>query len=324
MTVGTKLWMQLLLGVAVVLYGAGCSNLAKRKHEAEYAPTESVIEIVSVLRRHVPDDTYRFPPGTDFSGRNVYRASLIRLENLAKLHAGTLRGGHREEIVAFARGRALERLRAYDLAAQHFTAAKANSTLRSDAERCAGTNAAIAEAIRIGLELDDPLTADSMLPLDHSRVIAELDLRVSRLTALLANSPPMPYPAIIREEIERADVQRARYFTGVRRVLDDGNLRAVAEWQRTLSRHEPSKFRQRHMIAAANLFSTLAHDYVMAKPPESLAFDPPMFREFVEGATNLYEAVAVQDGSPEKLEAARRLEAFLAFTLQVDSDRFSQ
>jgi hypothetical protein len=48
-----------------------------------------------------------------------------------------------------------------------------------------------------------------------------------------------------------------------------------------------------------------------------------MFREFVDGATHLYEAVALQDGSPEKLEASRRLEAFLAFTLQVDSERFS-
>jgi hypothetical protein len=48
-----------------------------------------------------------------------------------------------------------------------------------------------------------------------------------------------------------------------------------------------------------------------------------MFRELVDGATNLYQAVAQQDGTPEKLEASRRLEAFLAFTLQVDHERFA-
>ena len=77
------------------------------------------------------------------------------------------------------------------------------------------------------------------------------------------------------------------------------------------------------MIAVANLYAALAREYVIAKPPESLEFDPPMFRELVDGATHLYETVAHHDGTPEKLEAARELEAFLAFTLQVDSERFS-
>jgi hypothetical protein len=34
--------------------------------------------------------------------------------------------------------------------------------------------------------------------------------------------------------------------------------------------------------------------------------------------------VASEDGTPEKLQAARRFEAFLAFTLKVDRDRFTQ
>jgi hypothetical protein len=67
----------------------------------------------------------------------------------------------------------------------------------------------------------------------------------------------------------------------------------------------------------------MAEEYVAARPPESLLFDPPAFQELVDSASQLYEAVANQDGTPEKLEAARRLEAFLAFTLRVDRDRFS-
>ena len=47
-----------------------------------YRPTESVLEAVSLLRLHVDDDTYRFPPARDFTGKNVYRAVLERLDVL--------------------------------------------------------------------------------------------------------------------------------------------------------------------------------------------------------------------------------------------------
>ena len=53
-------------------------------------------------------------------------------------------------------------------------------------------------------------------------------------------------------------------------------------------------------------------------------FDPPAFEELATSATRLYQAVANQDGATERVEAARRLEAFVAFTLRVDRDRFSQ
>ena len=76
-------------------------------------------------------------------------------------------------------------------------------------------------------------------------------------------------------------------------------------------------------LALADLYADLSEEYVEAHPPESLSFDPPSFHELVDGASQIYRAVASLDGTPEKLEAARRLEAFLAFTLQVDRDRFT-
>ena len=61
-----------------------------------------------------------------------------------------------------------------------------------------------------------------------------------------------------------------------------------------------------------------------ANPPEGLGFDPPTFQELADAAARLYEVVANQDGTAEKLEAQQRLEAFLAFTLRVDRDRFTR
>jgi hypothetical protein len=131
------------------------------------------------------------------------------------------------------------------------------------------------------------------------------------------------YAAVVREEQERVDAARARFLVDTRRVVPDGDVRALAALQQLVSRHRESKNANDHLLALADLYAELAEEYVEAHPPESLDFDPPRFEELVEAAARLYEAVANQDGAPEKLEAGRRLEAFLAFTLEVDRDRFS-
>ena len=88
--------------------------------------------------------------------------------------------------------------------------------------------------------------------------------------------------------------------------------------------HRDSKNANRHLLALADLYVDLATEYVERHPPEGLRFDPPAFEELADSASRLYETVAEQDGATERVEASRRLEAFLAFTLRVDRDRFSQ
>ena len=319
-----------ILGVALLSGSMSCASAARKKQEAVYGPSESILELVSVLRRHVPDDTYRFPPAVDFSGRNVYRASLLRLENLERVHAESLLAGHMDGVIAFAKGRALERLRAFDLAAQHYRAAALHEgVLRDEALRSAQICESL-DAATFGIDLIDPLSEDSErrhLPSDPEEVLADLDERVAQLSALLdrvVEGDDGHYASVSREEIERADVTRARYFAALRHVLPDGHVRAVAELQRVAARHRSSKDWRRHLLALANLYSELAQEYVEANPPEGLRCDPPRFQELVDGAARLYQAVANQDGTSEKLDAARRLEAFLAFTLQVDRDRFTR
>jgi hypothetical protein len=94
--------------------------------------------------------------------------------------------------------------------------------------------------------------------------------------------------------------------------------------QRAASRNAASKNKRRLLLDVADFYALLAEEYTRANPPESLRFDPVLFHELVEAASQIYQTVAAEDGTPEKLEAARRFEAFLAFTLQVDRDRFTQ
>jgi hypothetical protein len=314
------------VGVALAALAlAACAS--RPEPDPHYRPASSILEVLATLRLHVPDDTYRFPPATDFTGRNVYRSSLVRLENLERVHADALRAGQMDDVVSFAKGRALERLRAYGLAATSYrSAAEREGPLRQDALWSASICDALAEAASIGFEAERPAQAGEAAaeaPADPDAAIADYERRAALLDALTDEVRGTHYEAVVKEEVERGDVARARYFAARRALVPDGDVRAIAEAQRVVTRHRESKNANRHLLELADLYAALAEEYVAARPPESLWFDPPAFQEYVDAAAQLYEAVANQDGTSEKLEAARRLEAFLAFTLQVDRDRFS-
>ena len=311
----------------VTVLGTGCQTFSSKQEEALYSPSEGILETVAVLRRHVPDDTYRFPTATDFSGRNVYRASLLRLESLERAETDALRSGYMDPVILFAKARALERLRAYDLAAQHYReSARISEELRPTALESAALCERFASALQIGLELTDPL-AEVGVPLftmDVDRVRFELDERITQLSILESELSDSHYRYLAQEEIERADMIRARYFLGMRFVLPDGTLLALQELQRVATRHGASKNRLRHLLVLADFYARLAREYTEAVPPASLAFDPARFSELSDAAIQLYELVGSHDGRPEKLEATRKLEAFLALTLGIDADRFDR
>ncbi len=320
-----------LLAIAGVIALAGPSLAAplEFEHEEDYAPTKGILEIVAALRRHIPDDTYRFEPARDLSGRNIYRVSLTRLENMESLHRESLRAGHMDGVIAFAKARSLERLRAYDLAAESYRqAAQIGGELEDEARRGEAMCQGLAEAASLGYERGRPGTArtseSNAMPASDEEALRGYDARTALLEALLDEAGTSHFEPVVREEIERADLARVGYFDARRLLSPEGNVRSLAEHQRLVTRHRESKNANRHMLSLADLYAELAQEYVNARPPESLWFDPPVFQDLVDGAAKLYEVVANQDGTPEKLEAARRLEAFLAFTLRVDRDRISQ
>lgn len=296
--------------------------------DPRFRPSENVLEIVAVLRKHVPDDTYRFEAARDVTGRNVFRWSLLRLENLERVHADALRAGHYEDVIAFAKGRALERLRAFDLAAQNYRRVSARTPeLEREAQRSAALCDALDEAARIGFDSARPPGEDDEVdppPTDEKGVVDASERRKALLEALRPQAEGTHYAILIQEEIERADMARAGFFVASRRLSPDGNVRALAEQQQLVIQHRESKLANMHVLGLADLYAALADDYVKANPPEGLRFDPPTFQELVDAASRLYQSVANQDGTPEKIAATQRLEAFLAFTMKVDRDRFTQ
>jgi hypothetical protein len=308
--------------------GAPAAHAKAAESDPRYQPTQSLLEINAVLRRHVPDDTYRFAPARDFTGRNVYRSSLLRLESLEQAHEAELRAGTWAELIPFAKGRALERLRSYDVAAASYRrAAEVHGELADEALRSAAVCDALATATK-AVPPAAPAEADALTPRDpllaarESR-LEEIGARRTQLEELLEKASGTHYAAVVREELERNDLERARLLVASRPLYPDGNVRALAALQRLAVDHKESKNANAHVLELADLYATLAREYIEESPPESPAFVPERFEELVNSAARLYETVSNQDGATEKLEAARRLEAFLAFTLKVDRDRFT-
>jgi hypothetical protein len=305
--------------VPLIAWISGCSS--DRAPDPRYRPAENILEVIAVLRRHVSDDTYRFEPARDFTGRNVYRSTLLRLESLERVHADALRAGHMDGAIAFAKGRALERLRAYDLAAEEYEIAAAReASLKVEALRSAD----VCEALHRAAAREGPQEPAPNAPApDPEARLRTYEQRIAVFDEVGRAAEGTHHVPIVEEEVERADLTRAHWFVTRRTVLPDGDLRAVSELQRVVLRHSESKSVNQHLLELADLYAELAVEYADANPPEGVRFDPVRFQELVDGASRLYEIVAGKDGTPEKLEAARRLEAFLAFALRIDHDRFT-
>ena len=295
---------------------SGCAKPAIK--DARYDPAANILEIIAVLRRHIPDDTYQFEPARDFTGRNVYRASLLRLENFEAINSGLLRSGYMMDAIAFSKGRAL---RAFDLASEQYKqAARYEGELQIEALKSAALCDAFAEAAELEVSsssVENPFSGA------NRREFTKIDQRRALLETLGKEVQDTHYESVLKEEIERTDSMEARRLESFRRTEASGNLKAIAARQQLVIRHRSSKNANRHLLALADLYATLAHEYIEEYPPESLKFEPANFEELVSSAARLYEAVSNQDGASERIEAAQRLESFLAFTLRVDRDRFT-
>lgn len=298
------------LGASVALLLAACTSAPPSEPSDE--PTQDLLEVVAVLRLHVADDTYRFAPARDVSGRNVFRASFERLESLETAHAEKLSTGYMSDVLWFAKARALERIDEYELAKLHYA-------------RVAGLDSELAEPARHGRDvcerlarLSAPETSADVTP---QRVADRWTERRTQLETLRRDVLETHWRPVVDEEIERGDAAEAAYFAARSEMEPRLEATALQRAQQLVELHRESKNKNRHLLALADLYAELSRRYARRNPPPSLGFDPATFDEYAHGATRIYEVVSQQDGTVEKLEAAHKLEAYLSYSLQVHEDK---
>jgi len=298
--------------LAALACGALASACASTEPPPALAPTQDLLEIVAVVRVHVDDDTYRFPTARDYTGKNVFRVSFERLESLETAHPQKLSSGYATDVVWFTKGRALERIGEYDLAARHYA-------------RVTELDSELAEPARTGRDVNQRLAAARALAPaagataeDAHGVYAN---RRTALDALHADVAETHWVYVVDEEVERADEADAAMLAAHAALDARYDAAALESAQSLVQNHRQSKNHNRHLLALGDLYAALSRRYTQMFPPPSLGFDPATFDEYAHGATRVYEVVAQQDGTVEKLEAAHKLEAFLGFTLQVHEER---
>ena len=276
------------------------------------APTQDLLEIVAVVRLHVDDDTYKFPTARDYSGKNVFRVSFERLETLETAHPEKLASGYATDVVWFTKARALERIGEYDLAARHYArVAELDSELAAPALAGRGVTERLARARALV-----PAPAASAEEADGVYTRRRADLE-----ALRADVAGTHWAYVVDEELERSDEADAANLAAHAALDPRYDAAALERAQSLVRNHRTSKNHNRHLLALGDLYAAFSRRYTQMFPPPSLGFDPATFDEYAHGATRVYEVVAQQDGTVEKLEAAHKLEAFLGFTLQVHEER---
>ena len=215
-------------------------------------------------------------------------------------------------MVLFAKGRALERIREYHLAARHY-------------QRVSVMESALVGPASIGDEICSRLLAASTLAPGAESTAEEalrvFDERRAALEGLLAEVAETHYVFVVMEELERADAARASDFAVRARANPLLDQLALDQFRALVANHPNSRNRYRHLLDLADFYAALSRRYVREAMPASLRFDPATFDEYAYNTTRLYETVSQQDGAVEKVEATRKLEAFLAFQLQVHDEK---
>ncbi|MGE0823782.1 MAG: hypothetical protein AB7G75_14000 [Candidatus Binatia bacterium] len=289
-------------GLPAVIPG-WADQLTKDERNPQYVTEEDLLKIVNEFQRTAGKDTYRFPIPKDVTGANVYKATLIRLQDYETKHPGAY-----GEIIAFTRARAYEGLHEYEkaLSQYHTVSQSTTNTLQADATKAIEILTQF-QAIRT-----QPLSATT--PVEY---LKSLDQQITAWQEQQKQHTGTYYEILAKEEEERLDHVKVLFLLINRHRIEDGNESVVLAYSQLIDKHKESKNRYGYQIEFGDFYFTLAKEYVAQSDPQSLQFDTSTFEEVGRTALRLYAQVAQEDGIIEKLEAKGKLEALEAYMARI-------
>lgn len=268
-------------------------------------PAEGLLIIVADVQRHLADDVYRFPFPTDITGRNIFRASLVRLANYSKLYPGRL-----ADIVALTEAQAWERLGGFREAGAAYE--RARTATKDDAVR---------RAAKEGYERVKKVSAVADLEPDRANLRTyERDLRkiVGDLGELAAGWRATPAESTALVARERNQMILAEFYVTMRFVDPFSTDQAEEELKRVLESNRDSKLRYAHHLRLGDFLFERAREYALRNDPEGGTFRMAELEAFTNRARAEYKLVEEADGFPEKLEGRAKLLALEAFVDRMD------
>ena len=289
--------------VTALLLLAGCQSLSKAPAEssarAAGAGDDSLTLIVSQLKMHLRDDTYRSPRFTGKGGRDVFATALWRLDRLrAQRDVSPDEWQNVDVVIEYARGRALERSRRYRAAASAFRRVAAHGSL-------------LAERADEAARVMDRFALDSAPPesplRDEDQELSWLRERVSAWEKLSLDYRGSSYEPLAREEAEAWSMAQVEALLRLR-----GVEQAIAACERLIERHHTSKLYARHLIRLGDLYAEAARREFLRHGRLRGRFDPGRYDGFLDHAFAAYELAGEQRRPTLRSEAKEKIEALLA------------
>ncbi|NQU44167.1 hypothetical protein HQ520_12835 [bacterium] len=274
----------------------GCSRAPQPVPDEPYG---SLLEIVAEYGRHADTDLYRYGIPLDLAGRNVFRATLARLNSFEKS-----RPGSQPDVVAFVRAGCYARLSEFEQASRIYQAVSSGpaSGLSVRATSLAVEMDALHGATR------NRSTGESL-----GDWLADLERR-GRDLSVLEEEWAGSYEALLaRKAREQVEVEMALLLFRNRHVLEQGAERSVEHLHGLIDEHAGSRRIFAHRLLLGEFYLTLARDLVLVRSPEGLDFDVSLCLDLAVQAREQFLLVSQADGFEEKPEGQAMLEAAESF-----------
>ncbi len=288
--------------VLLPLLLVGCAGGVAK--DPRYAPSESLLDIVTDFHRFSREDLYRFSVPKDIAGINVYKATLIRLEDYEQKHPDRY-----PDIIWYTRAMAYERLREYGKAIDAY-----RLVVEMDSSPLGPEARASLEALG---DFEGALQGYGQWDGDASAFVGHLEEKATAWRTLSETFRGTVYEYLALIEAEKLDRLKVEYLQENRHRLEEGNDLVIGAYQSLITMHEASKHRTGYVVDFADFYVVLAKDYARANPPEDRTFQWQEFSRWANRAWRLYADVAQKDGSLEKLEAQGKLQALQAYVSKV-------
>lgn len=257
------------------------------------------MEIISDFQRQVNYDSYKFPAPKDFAGRNIFKATLIKLNSYEKLYPGRFK-----QVIAFNKAKSWERLQDYQKAIKYYKEAEQNPPLKETARQ----NIQICQEFNNLKEQYEEISGE-----DAEADLARLDKMKESWEPLIRKYSSTPYESLAREEQEQVEFAKVLFLKKNWFHRPKGKLLIHNSYRFLIKRHLESKNVYRYFIKFGDFYARLAHEYTEERDPEGVYFKRKEFGRLANFALELYEVPASKDGIPEKLEAKGKLDALRAY-----------
>ncbi len=285
----------------MLVFAGGCATVSQLTGAAlDPVADDSLTRVVSELKLHLRDDTYRYDRAVASDGRNVYAVALWKLDRLAGLRAKPeAEWENADYVVEFARGKALERLRRYGEALAAFQRVAASGSLLGDS---AAERARVMESFALAAAPPDEPFANP----DEERTF--IDGKIGLWRRLAEEVQGTPHEPLALEEIESWQIMRVDWLTRADRLAD-----AIFSCEKLIETNRDSKLYGKHLLRLGDLYAASARRASLQARANIASLDPAKYETLLDQAFSAYE-LAAEDRRPAlRKEARNRIEALLAY-----------